>query len=393
MLYITDLPALTAFCDDLRLFPSIAFDTEFSNRSTYFPRLRLVQVAAGPHCGVIDCYRVPTLAPLLEVLYDPAVEKVVHAGRQDVAIFTRMTGKVPAPLFDTMVAGSLLGYGAQPAYQLLVSKTTGRRLAKGYANSDWDQPELTPAQLKYAAEDALYLPPVAEHLKAELEQAGRTAWVWEELGRLLEPALYLPPDPSQQYLRIRDRNHLSGRALGVLRELAAWRETAAQQLDKPRGWVVPDEALLTIARRAAGRRGFERGDCPAGCEEHLPALQAAVQRAMAAGPVESCPVPPQEENGLVELAQAFVRSRCLAQNVAPTVVATRDDLQALCAASSNGNGLPPLPVLSGWRREFIGEDLLALLRGELCLAVDRATGALMTRSSFEAPTAEQAARP
>ena len=392
MLYITDLPALAAFCDELRSYPSIAFDTEFANRSTYFPRLRLVQVAAGPLCGVIDSYRVPTLAPLLEVLYDPAIEKVVHAGRQDLAIFTRLTGKVPAPLFDTMVAGSLLGYGAQPAYQLLVSRATGRRLAKGYANSDWDQPELTVAQLKYAAEDALYLPAVAEHLKAELAQTGRTSWAQEELERLLEPTLYLPPDPRQQYLRIRDRNHLSSRALGVLREVAAWRETTAQQVDKPRGWVIPDDALMGIARRAAGRRGFEPGDCPAGCEEHLPALQEAVRRALAGSPIESTAAPAQEENGLVELAQAFVRSRCLAENVAATVVVTRDELQALCAASDNGNGLPPLPVLSGWRREFIGDDLLALLRGELCLAVDRSSGVLVTCRSLQAP-AEQATRP
>ena len=373
--YITDVASLSAFCDRAREYPSLALDTEFSTRTNYFPRLRLVQMAAGPEeVGVIDCYRVPALGPVLELLFDHNIEKVVHAGRQDVGIFVRMVGKVPAPLFDTMVAASLVGYGPQPAYQVLVERITGQRLAKGHTRSDWDRPQLTSDQLHYAQEDVAWLPAVAAHLKQELAALGRTAWAQEEFARLAEPSHYLPPDPAQQYLRVRERYSLAGVALGVLRELAAWREQAAQTADLPRPRIIPDDALVQLARRAGGGKELAEADCPQSCRQYLPELPQAVARAWQSAGEATAACPPAEENGFVELLQAFVRSRCLEQRVAPTVVANREELQALCAAAGNGHEPPALPVLGGWRRSFIGEDLLALLRGELSLTVDRACG-------------------
>lgn len=375
MHYITDIASLTEFCDRLRGQPSLALDTEFSTRSTYYPRLRLVQLRAGEHSAVVDCYRVPSLGPVLELLYDPAVEKVVHAGRQDLAAFVRLTGKVPHPVFDTMIAGSLLGYGAQASYQLLVERLLGKRIAKGHAASDWDRPELSPAQLRYAHEDVLWLPEIAEKLKTQLGELGRTCWLQEEMARTAAPAYYLPAEPDQQYLRIKERSALSRRALVLLRELAAWREREAQEQDRPRNWVIPDGGLASLARRTASRRSPEAADLLPEYHQYLPGLREAALRAWErlAEPVAAA-APAPKEDGLLELLLAFVRARCLEAEVAPTVVATRDDVQALCQA---GNGEPKLPLLEGWRRELIGQDLLALLSGELMLGVDRESGRIL----------------
>jgi len=378
--YITDSAALAGFCDRLREHSSVALDTEFTTRSSYFPRLRLTQLAAGEAAAVVDCYQVKSLGPLLEILYDPGIEKVVHAGRQDLAIFARITGKVPQPVFDTMLAAALVGYGPQVSYQALVERITGKHLSKTESTSDWERPVLTRAQLRYALEDVLWLPTVAEHLKERLASLGRAAWSEEEQRRLVESPALFPAEPEQQYLRIKDRKSLTPRAMGVLREMAAWRERVAQREDRPRGWIIKDEVLVTLARRAAGQ-----GEVPAELlsgEEarYLPGLREAAKRGLAHPEAAHAAAPPGEDNGLVELTTAFVRSRCLERNVAPTIVATRDDLEVLCRALGNGGHAPDLPLLEGWRRELVGEDLLALLSGRLSLWVSRPSGRIRVAS-------------
>src|SRR4051812_24901652 len=117
---ITTTAELTAFSNSLKGRPFVAVDTEFMRETTYWPKLCLIQAAAGDAEAVIDPLAEGLdLEPFLQVLRDPAIEKVFHAARQDVEIFNNLSA-MPKPLFDTQIAGMAAGYGEQIAYDALV---------------------------------------------------------------------------------------------------------------------------------------------------------------------------------------------------------------------------------------------------------------------------------
>ena len=182
--YISDPGSLRSLCQRLRDSARIALDTEFVGEESFVPRLELIQVAAGDLCAVIDFPAVGSLDGLSELLHDTRIEKVVHAGRQDLELFYAYTGHVPTPIFDTQLAAAMVGYGTQVAYAQLVQRVLGTKLAKSHTLTNWSQRPLTPDQITYALEDVQYLLPVYEHLCQRLQSLGRLDWVKEEFTRL-----------------------------------------------------------------------------------------------------------------------------------------------------------------------------------------------------------------
>ncbi len=135
----------------------IGLDTEFMREKTFRADLCLVQVAAGDEVYLVDPTQGFDLAPLADVLADPAVEVIVHAGKQDLEIFYEVYGRLPVNIFDIQVAAAFAGLGATLPYGRLVDAVLGVTLAKGESYTDWCRRPLTPAQLTYAADDVLYL--------------------------------------------------------------------------------------------------------------------------------------------------------------------------------------------------------------------------------------------
>ncbi len=141
-----------------------------------------------------------------------------------------------------------MGYGDQISYARLVAKVTGVQLDKLETLTDWTARPLTEAQIDYSLEDVRYLPEVRRHLGERLSELGRSGWEREEGSRLESDATYRAPEPREFYRRLK-ASGLSALSLGVLREVAAWRETTARARNLPRGWVLRDQSLLEIARR------------------------------------------------------------------------------------------------------------------------------------------------
>ena len=187
MTLITDTEALAAFCARMHAERFVAIDTEFMRDRTYYPRLCLVQVAGESEAVAIDSLAPGIdLTPLLELLADEAVLKVMHAARQDLEIFYHL-GTLPQPFFDTQVAAMVCGFGEEVAYDTLVSRLAGAQLDKSSRFTDWARRPLSPAQIHYALGDVTHLRVIYGKLAERLEQAGRTGWVVEELEALLEP--------------------------------------------------------------------------------------------------------------------------------------------------------------------------------------------------------------
>lgn len=359
---------------EVRAAGTAAVDTEFMRERTYRARLCLVQVATPSGLWLIDPLEPVDLRPVAELVADPGVEVIVHAGRQDFEIFYELYGTVPARVFDVQIAAGFAGYGASLPYGRLVEALTGTTLSKGESYTDWCARPLSDRQVAYAADDVAHLHPVAERLKRELERLGRLEWALEEMRLAYEDPDSYRFDPLGAYRRVTGRGTLNGRQLAVLREVARWREEAAARRNLPRGWVIKDPTLVEIARRMPSSPAELRAIRGMGAREVDRSgreILAAVERGRRAAPVEAPPAPPRQAQirarVLAGLADALVRARAERAGIASELVATRAELESLIAAVVSGAEPDGHRLLTGWRKELAGQAVVALARGEIAI--------------------------
>lgn len=385
MVYVDDAASLRAVCKHLASVERFGLDTEFVGERTYVPQLELIQVATPVEVALIDCRAVPALEPFYELLWNPAIEKIVHAGQQDLELFNSLTGRVPTPVIDTQVASAMVGYGAQAGYAQLVERVLGVAVEKSETLTDWSHRPLTPAQIAYAVDDVRHLLPVYEQLRARLIELKRWEWLLEECRLVEQSTRSVPADPADAFLRVRGRGSLRAKGLAVLRELAAWREELARQRNKPRSSIVRDEALVEIARKApttvASLRGL-RAVHSRELERHAETVVQRVARALEV-PKDQWPQPAPAQGaapstGVVELLQAVLRLRAEEACIAPSLLATQADLQQLLQRHAAGDA-DGLRIMQGWRRTIAGGDLLALLEGRASVALDPRRGRVLVR--------------
>jgi ribonuclease D len=357
---VTNQPQIEAAVFRLQSAARLAIDTEFMRERTYYPQLCLVQVATDSDCFLVDPLAGLDLEGLYALLADRSKIKILHAARQDLEVLQLGGRPVPAPVFDTQVAAAMLGFPPQAGYAELVARQLGHSIDKGQTRTDWSRRPLTPEQLAYAADDVHHLLTLQTEFAARLEGKGRAAWLAEDAAALEEPSLYRT-EPAEAWRRLKGLGRLRPREQAAARALAEWRERRAIESDKPRGWILTDEALYAVATAAPRTaRDLEavralppavvrkRGD------ELLSLVASAVESASAADlePIGRRPTP--QENALVSKLQQLVRDEAAALGVSPEVLCTRRDVEALVFTD---RGEPA--VLRGWRRAVIGEKLLA----------------------------------
>ncbi|MBF9036301.1 ribonuclease D [Rhodobacterales bacterium HKCCE2091] len=371
---LTTTDALAEFCARASTAPYVTVDTEFLRERTYFAQLCLVQLAF-PGNGTDDAVLVDPLSnglslePLYDLFRDESVVKVFHAARQDLEIFHVEGGLVPAPLFDTQVAAMVCGYGDQVGYETLVRKIAKANLDKSSRFTDWSRRPLSKAQQAYALADVTHLRVIYEHLSAELDRTGRTAWVEEELTQLTDASTYIvTPDDAWRRLKIRGN---SGKFLAVVKELAAFRERLAQERNVPRTRIVKDDALLELASTKPRSvedlgqarlllREARKGEVAEG-------LLAAVQRGLDT-PQEDYPRLPKGRDrsamnpALADLMRVLLKTKAEDAGVAQKLIASTSDLDDIASGHLDGMWS------HGWRREVFGEDALRLCRGEIALS-------------------------
>jgi len=384
MLVITDSKALETFAKALAERPFVAVDTEFMRERTYWPILCLVQAAADGLEAIIDPVADGMdLTPLLEVLADRKIIKVFHAARQDVEIFHQLMGAVPAPLFDSQIAAMACGFGDQIGYEPLMRGLLGASVDKGSRFTDWARRPLSTAQLEYALSDVTHLRDAYPILVGALEKQERRHWVEEEMAGLLDPRLY-KVEPEDAWTRMKLKGARPG-DLGPLIKIAEWREREAQMRNMPRGRILKDEAIYELARlkpktpEEMGRAravpaGFERSKA---AREILDAVAAGLQVKKADLPriergERGAPAPAD----VVELLKVLLKRQCEHLHVAPKLVASAADIEAIALDDE-----ADAPALHGWRREVYGALALKLKHGEIGLKLTRGAVEIVTFES------------
>jgi ribonuclease D len=380
-----DTMSPAALADHARAAGRFGIDTEFVSESRYRALLCLVQVVVpleggGQHIELLDPLGEGfDHEPLAEVWAAPEIEVVLHAGSQDVAILRRVWGAAPSNIFDTQVAAGFAGFSAQAGYGNLLQGALGVRLAKSAGFTRWDRRPLTEEQLDYARQDVEDVLALADELQRRLEESGRLEWAREEARRL--EAVTDERDPESAYRRLPRVNQLKPRQRAVARELAAWRERTASSEDRPVNSVLPDVALVEIARRQpTSLKELERirGLRPDTGRRRGNQIIEEVARGKDAEPPPAEDVPRIDtdptDGPVIALSESLVRTRALEAGLAYELVASRADLQAVAAAAREGRDEPDVRTLRGWRRDLAGAELLEMLAGHRSLGIEPGRG-------------------
>jgi ribonuclease D len=376
--------ALAELLSQLRVAGSFAYDSEFIGELTYVPKLCLIQVATTDRVALIDPLAGIDLKPFWEIVADESVEKITHAGQQDVEPVIRHLGREAKNVFDTQIACGFIGMAYPVALAKLVSELVGAKLGKGLTFTHWDQRPLSNSQLRYAADDVRYLPALRSAIGQRLQTAGHVDWARQEFAAMCDAKLY-QFDPDTAYLRVRGATSLSSQGLAILRELVVWRDAMARSHDVPPRAFLKDEILVDLARspvKSVEKLGRVRG-LPRPVEHaHGTEIIEATARGLAVPPgkfpfsrhVEPSPTERFRADTLWAAAQCI----CASKNIDTALVTSRQEVGEFLRHARSGTE-PKSPLLEGWRRHALGDPLLQLIKGEGKVTLDWTNGALRAK--------------
>lgn len=257
----------------------VAIDAERASGYRYSSRAYLIQVRReGSGSWLIDPIGLSTLAPLQKAL--EGTEWILHAATQDLPCLAEV-GLTPATLFDTELAGRLLGH-PRVGLGTLVETVLGHRLKKEHSAVDWSTRPLPVPWLEYAALDVELLVELRDALHAELVEAGKLEWARQEFDALRH---FVPTPRVDAWRRTSGLHRVRGRrGLAAVKELWETRDEIASSRDVTPGRIIPDAAIV-VAALAAPKDKTEllatKGFHGRGAERYAARWVAALKRAAA----------------------------------------------------------------------------------------------------------------
>ena len=364
---------LNNFCKLLEKQDFITVDSEFIREHSYYPKLCLLQVACEEDSAIIDPLSKADLSAFFDILQNPKIVKVFHAGKQDIEIFYNMTGQIPQNVFDTQIAAMVCGFAENIGYGNLVHDITHVELDKSQRLTDWSLRPLDESQLQYAICDVTYLVDCYKYLKDYMQKNHRETWADEETSALCDINCY-EIKPENAWLRIKHNAH-SPQYLAALKYLAEWRERRAQKFNTPRSSILRDETLLNIASTFPQtvddlkqvrnlKADIIKGKLGA---EIIEALQLAKDNPM---PAEVCRADrkqavhiPNHEQSLAEILKLLLKIKSQECGVIARLIATDEDLRFIIL-----NQPEKTPTMHGWRYEVFGQYAEQICRGKIAIA-------------------------
>ena len=370
-MYIASQADLEAFLERASKHDVLAIDTEFLREKTYYPKLCLLQMGTAEETAIIDPFGIDDLTVIRPILENEKIVKLFHAGYQDIEIMLYDIGCVPHPLFDTQVAAALLGQTQQIGYGALVHSMCGVKLKKADSFTDWSARPLSESQLKYAADDVIYLPKLYDIMTEKLKSKGRLSWLDDEFREMEKPESYLV-DERERFRRLKHVGQLTRRQMAAAREMAAWREIEARKRNIPRRWVLTDEQIVESCRREPKKiddlfmvRGIRERLTTRDARELISLVRAALDSAPDTWPeVQNNNRSEQNVDIQVEMLMSIVRMRAKENDIAIPTLASTADVTAIARGHRKN-----IDLLKGWRREIVGNDLVDFMEERTILCI------------------------
>ena len=370
-MYIASQADLEAFLERASKHDVLAIDTEFLREKTYYPKLCLLQMGTAEETAIIDPFGIDDLTVIRPILENEKIVKLFHAGYQDIEIMLYDIGCVPHPLFDTQVAAALLGQTQQIGYGALVHSMCGVKLKKADSFTDWSARPLSDSQLKYAADDVIYLPKLYDIMTEKLKSKGRLSWLDDEFREMEKPESYLV-DERERFRRLKHVGQLTRRQMAAAREMATWREIEARKRNIPRRWVLTDEQIVESCRREPKKiddlfmvRGIRERLTTRDARELISLVRAALDSAPDTWPeVQNNNRSEQNVDIQVEMLMSIVRMRAKKNDIAIPTLASTADVTAIARGHRKN-----IDLLKGWRREIVGNDLVDFMEERTILCI------------------------
>lgn len=372
-LYLDSIDAVDRFLADLGQPTALAIDTEGASFHKFVDRIYLLQLSTADRHAVIDPLPIGTPARLGELMEDRGVEVVLHDADYDLRLLHQDYGWKVNALFDTRVASQLLGLRSFGLAALL-ERYFGIKLDKKHQRADWSMRPLSESMLEYASHDTRWLLELRSKLRGELEAAGRLHWAEEEFRRA-EGTQWSTEGNPLAFMKMKGARDLSRRELARLRELVAWRDDIARDVDRATFRVIGNEVLLELARQApasaseASRiRGFPRSMS----ESRMAALLEALARGTAV-PEGELPRYPKaarwdrdpDFDDRVSRLKAVRDEAATRLELDPGVLCSRDRMEAVARLNPGSlDAFEELSEVRAWQVEVLGEGFLQALTGK-----------------------------
>jgi ribonuclease D len=358
-----------------------ALDLEFVTEGFYSPKLALVQIAWGqitkPQIALIDPLQVD-VTEIVTLVANANICTVIHASQADLQILGDQFGVRAKNLIDTQIAAAFAGFQDQVGYGNLVEQITGVLLNKASQFSDWTRRPLSEKQLLYAANDVEYLLECWNHLESKLRQTGRIEYVLLECDSFAELWSSRPP-VDLSYLKVDKAKSLRPSEMGVLRNVAAWRETKARENNVPRIRILSDRTLIEISREMPENiegmtaiRGLTSGQIKN--FGHTLIEEIALGRADPIKPADKKGTRKINSTSLSSVINAIIQKEAKAAGIASRFIATRSEIDELVhwfLSSTAISDEPDLRILRSWRRELVGNSVLEWLSGKKTIIATR----------------------
>lgn len=224
-------------------------DTEADSLFSYREKICLIQFACNGHMALIDPLAIVDPAPLLDFL-EAAPAVWMHGADYDMSILNRTYGRVPDPVFDTQIAARLLGWRTFGLAHL-IKDILGIELSKQSQKKNWGERPLPAKMLEYAANDVRYLIPLTEIFEERLHNSGRWEWFLQSCQAARTQVLNRQEKSREDLWRIPGWGKIDSRGLVYLREIWRWRDSIAEQRDKPPFKIIGNDQLLSMSTSLA----------------------------------------------------------------------------------------------------------------------------------------------
>lgn len=367
LLMITSQKDLCTLMEKAMQADSIALDTEFIWERTYYPKLGLIQLAlSSDECHLIDPTTIDDLSILGELLANPEVIKILHDAPQDLAILHRATGATPVNIFDTKLAAGFCGLSSTLSLAHLIEELLDIKLQKSETRTNWLQRPLSEDQVKYALDDVRYLRAARVILLSRVYSPEVLSFLEEELKGFHNTLSYHGLTDQERYTKVKGAGSLNISSLAILRELAGWREEQARKSNKPRGHIVPDNVLVTIARnrmttpqQITNDSGISRKAAKKYLDEMTSAIETGISCPKAQLPpsLKSPRLSEKNKQDLEKLTK-MIKLKSDTKGMDPHLLGNLSELKSFIKALSNPEKLKAEKLNSGWRQKFVSEFLM-----------------------------------
>jgi ribonuclease D len=385
---VVDAAGLDDAIEHLSAHDVIAYDTEFIGEESYYPELCLIQVGSRERVFLVDPFEFEDLCPLLEVLASPDRITLVHAGRQDLQILSRLLGRPALRVVDTQILAGLAGLPWPCSLTKSVQCVINAPMPSGMTFTAWDARPLSAKQVRYAADDVRYLPLLHAFLMERIETYGHSEWADEACAVFDDPAWH-HNDLSNQQRKLEGSRRLRTVERRILQHLIETRDAIARSENKPPRAVLPDNVLMGLTRdrpesaEAIGHiKGMPRPIATRHGDTMLASIDAARESSISPPPATKKDDAPEDRVAVDSLWHAFCAS-ALAVGVSPAIALSRADMAAWYLGGCNGH-----PGRAPWQ-QTITAALLAPLR-EPGQSLDIQWRAGVLQHACEEPNADQA---